>query len=66
MRFSLLLLILAGKLRKASRKSDLFRTYISTLKVRILIKTANGRRGRLFIFDRGTVSSVSLIWVLRG
>jgi hypothetical protein len=72
MLFTLLLLILSRKLRKASRKSAPFRTYISTMKVRILIKTANGRRGRLFIFDRGTVSSmrggnhpdfdVALVW----
>ena len=72
MRFSLLLLILSRKLRKASRKNAPFRTYINTMRARVLIKTADGRRGRLFIFDRGTVSSmrggnhadfdVALVW----
>jgi hypothetical protein len=58
MRFSLLLFILYRKLRKASEKNPSFRTYISTMRARILIKTADGRKGRLFIFDRGRVSSV--------
>ncbi len=72
MRFSLLLLILSRKLRKASRKNAPFRTYISTMRARVLIKTADGRRGRLFVFDRGKVSSmrggnhqdfdVALVW----
>ena len=72
MRFSLLLLILFRKLKKASKKNVLFRKYVSTTSARILIKTADGNRGRLFIFDRGKISSlrggnhsdfhVALIW----
>jgi hypothetical protein len=72
MRFSLLLLILYRKLRKASRNNKAFMQYISTMKARVLIRTADGKRGRLFIFDRGNVSclggadhqdfDVSLVW----
>jgi hypothetical protein len=58
MRFSLLLLILYLKLRKASRRHSAFRKYISTMRASILIKTADGRRGRLFTFDQGNVTSV--------
>ncbi len=58
MRFSLLLWVLYRKLRKASRKNAPFKMYISTMKTSILIKTAEDRRGRLFIFDRGRISSV--------
>jgi hypothetical protein len=72
MRFSLLLLILSLKLRKASKRHPAFKKYISTMRAGILIKTANGKRGRLFTFDRGKLTSmkggnhtaydVALIW----
>ena len=72
MRFSLLLLILSLKLRKASKRHPAYKKYISTMRARILIKTADGRRGRLFTFDRGNFTSakggnhascdVALIW----
>jgi hypothetical protein len=72
MRFSLLLFILSLKLRKAARSHPTFKRYISTMQARILIKTADGRRGRLFIFDQGNLSSlkggkqqafdVALVW----
>ena len=72
MKLSLLLLILYLKLKKASRNNTDFRNYISTMSVRILIKTADGKWGRLFIFDRGRISSlrggnhqgfhVALVW----
>jgi hypothetical protein len=72
MRFSMLLLILSLKLRKAARSHPTFKRYISTMQARILIKTADGRRGRLFIFDQGNLSSlkggrhqtfdVALVW----
>jgi len=33
-----------------------YRSYIGSIhQVKIMIKTADGKRGRLFIFDRGTV-----------
>lgn len=72
MRFSLLLLILYQKLRRASIKNAAFRSYISTMRAKILIKTADGKRGRLFVFDRGNIFSlrggnhpdfdVALVW----
>lgn len=72
MRFSLLLLILYRKLKKASRNNPAFMSYIRTMKADVLIKTADGKRGRLFIFDRGSISSkpggdhrifhVALVW----
>jgi len=58
MKFSLLLLALHLILRRASRKNTAFKKYIAKSRVRVLIKTADGRRSRLFIFDKGTVSSV--------
>ena len=58
MKFSLLLLILYKKLKKASKKNVTFRNYVSAMSAKILIKTADGKRGRLFIFDRGSISSV--------
>jgi len=58
MRFSLLLVILYLKLKRASKHHAVFRKYISTMRARILIKTADGRRGRLFTFDQGNLSSV--------
>ncbi|MBC8421184.1 MAG: hypothetical protein H8E10_21615 [Desulfobacterales bacterium] len=72
MRFSLLLLILYQKLKRASVKNAAFKSYISTMSAKILIKTADGKRGRLFIFQKGSVSSlpggnhpdfdVALVW----
>lgn len=72
MRFSLLLLILYRKLKKASKKNVQFKKYTGTMRARILIKTVDGRRGRVFIFDRGKISSlgggdhtgfdVALVW----
>lgn len=56
MRFSFLLLILYKKLRKASRNNTAFMQYISTMRAKVLIRTADGKRGRLFLFDRGNVS----------
>jgi hypothetical protein len=58
MKFSLLLFILYQKLKSAARKNKAFQSYIKTMEARILIKTADGKRGRLFVFDRGRVSSL--------
>jgi hypothetical protein len=57
MKLSLLLFILYRKLKKAVRVNGAYRSHIGTVRLKILIKTADGRRGRLFIFDRGTLSS---------
>ncbi len=58
MRFSLLLFILSLMLKRAAAKNRAYRNYIGNIHgVRIMIRTADGRRGRLFTFDRGRVSS---------
>ncbi|MFP3980176.1 MAG: hypothetical protein ACLFUY_02190 [Desulfobacterales bacterium] len=57
MRFSALLFVLAGILRFAAWFNREFRKFIRPVRVRILIKTADNRRGRLFVFDRGKVST---------
>jgi len=58
MKFSLLLLVLYRKLKKAAKSNTAFKSYISTMRTKILIRTADGKRGRLFVFDRGNISSV--------
>ena len=58
MRFSILLFMLSQVLKLASRRKPAYRNYIGSIhQVRIMIKTADGKRGRVFIFDRGTVRS---------
>jgi hypothetical protein len=58
MRFTLLLFFLHKILKWASKRKPAFRNYISTIhQVKIMIKTADGKRGRLFIFDQGKVFS---------
>jgi DNA-binding SARP family transcriptional activator len=59
MKFTLLLFILYRKLKKASKKNPEFKEYIKKEKTRVLIKTADGKRGRLFIFDNGEISSLT-------
>jgi hypothetical protein len=57
-RFSLLLLALAQILRVASFVNAPFKRYIGKAHVKVLIKTADGHRARLFVFERGKVSSI--------
>jgi hypothetical protein len=58
MRFTALLLIVYLILKWASKTNKAYRNYISTIHdVKIMIKTANGKRGRVFIFDQGKVRS---------
>lgn len=57
MPFSALLFVLFLKLWFASRNNPAFQGYIGTIRLKILIKTADNKRGRLFIFDRGKVTS---------
>ena len=59
MSLSLILFILSLKLKAASKTNRKFRNYIGTIELRILIKTANNRWGRLFVFNKGRVSSIS-------
>jgi hypothetical protein len=71
MKFTLLLFILYRKLKKASKKNSEFKEYIKNEKVKVLIKTADGKRARLYIFNSGEISSlkgdqkpfdVALVW----
>ncbi len=59
MKFSLLLFILFQKLKKAIKSNKAYRSYIGEIRLKILMKTADGKRGRLFIFDKGKLSSRS-------
>ena len=58
MRLSLILFVLYLKLSRAAKTNKAFQNYIGTMQLRFLIKTADGKWGRLFIFDKGKVSSV--------
>jgi hypothetical protein len=71
MRFGLLLWILGVILKVASRTNAGFKRYIKKAGVRVLVKTQDGKWGRLFVFDRGRVRSargdtrdfdVALVW----
>ena len=75
MKFILLLFVLAQKLKAASKKNNAYRKHLGIMQIKVLIKTADGKSGRLFIFDKGAFSSVSgahhqsdvaLIWVDAG
>ncbi|MGO9147533.1 MAG: hypothetical protein ACLQDF_14315 [Desulfomonilia bacterium] len=55
MKLSFLLFVLYLKLSRAAKTNKAFRNYIGNLQLRILIKTADKKRGRLFIFDKGKV-----------
>ncbi len=57
MRLSLLLLVLAHRLKRAARTSAPFRSHLGNMKLRILVRTRDGRRGRVFVFDRGRFAS---------
>jgi len=59
MKFSILLFALYQILKRAAKKNDAFRNYIRPMRARILIRTADGQRGRLFIFNKGVISSVA-------
>ncbi len=58
MQLSLLLYILSLKLQMAARMNKAFRNYIGTVQLKILIKTEDGKWGRLFVFDKGKVTSI--------
>lgn len=71
MRFSALLFLLYNVLKIASVFNQSYKKYISKVGVKILIKTKDGKRARLFIFDKGKLSSmlgdqkdydVALVW----
>lgn len=58
MRFSALLYILSVILKHAMKKKRAFQNYIGSIQnLRIMIKTADSRHGRIFIFNRGRIIS---------
>jgi hypothetical protein len=60
MRFTLLLFFLFHILKRAAKKKPAYKKYIGTInQVRIMIKTGDGKWGRLFVFDQGKISSRS-------
>ena len=59
MKFTILLFALGQILKIASITSKAFKWYIRKTDARILIKTQDGRRARLFIFKKGKVSSMA-------
>jgi DNA-binding SARP family transcriptional activator len=72
MKFTLLLFFLYRKLKKASKNNSSFKEFIKNEKVKVLIKTADGKRARLYIFDNGEISSlkgdqkqcdVAMVWL---
>jgi hypothetical protein len=71
MRFSLLLFALSVILKVASIINRAFKRYIRKISAKILIKTADGQVARMFIFDKGKITSltgdqevfdVALVW----
>ena len=58
MRFTLLLFILGQVLKLASILSRPYKWYIRNTAVKVLIKTRDNQRARLFLFDKGKVSSL--------
>ena len=59
MKFSILLFALYYILKFASLTNKAFRKYIGYMHAKILIKTEDGKRARMFIFDKGKLSTVS-------
>jgi hypothetical protein len=71
MRFSVLLFALYNILKVASVTNKAFKRYIRKISAKILIKTEDGERARMFIFDKGKLTSapgdhknydVALVW----
>lgn len=58
MKFTLLLFALGQILKIASITNTAFKRYIRKTSVKILIKTRDGQRARLFVFNKGKVSSM--------
>lgn len=59
MKLRLLLFILYQKLKKAAMKNPAYQSFLGGMRVKIMIKTADGKHGRLFIFDRGKLSTLT-------
>jgi len=59
MKLRVLLFILYQKLKRAATKNPAYRSFLGRMQVKIMIKTADGKHGRLFIFDRGKLSTLT-------
>lgn len=59
MKFSILLYVLYIVLKIASYTNKSFKKYIKSACAKVLIKTADGERARLFFFNKGKLSSVA-------
>jgi len=57
MKFKLLLFLLSVKLKSASKKNPAFIRYIKDKTLKAQIKTADNSQGRLYIFNKGKVTS---------
>jgi hypothetical protein len=77
MRLWLLLFILSVKLRIDAKRNEAFKNYIGTTRLRFMIKTADGKWGRLFKeygdghvvmpgAERKTVLMAALLLILAG
>jgi hypothetical protein len=71
MRFSMLLCILMRKLKKTAKKHPEFRQKLGEKDYTLVVKTADGKRGRSFTFSSGDIISgkadhpspdISLVW----
>ncbi|MBU3917885.1 hypothetical protein KKA14_20350 [bacterium] len=58
MKFNLLLFILYRKLIKASKKDASFKKFIKDKLLKVSVKTADGNKGRMYVFDKGRISSI--------
>jgi hypothetical protein len=75
MKFTLLLFVLAQKLKTAAKKNTAYRKHLGIMQIRVLMKTEDGKIGRLFVFDKGVFSTesgahhpcdVALVWADAG
>ncbi len=71
MKFSLLLYAISLMLKRAANKNMEFKEFIKNAQFKILIKTEDGKHGRLFVFNKGSITSapgssndfnVALVW----
>jgi hypothetical protein len=71
MKFSILLFALSKIIWIAALTNKAFKNYIRKMSAKILIKTEDGQRARMIIFDKGKISSlagdqkdfdVALVW----
>jgi putative sterol carrier protein len=57
MRLSFLLFVLYHVMWVSSKINKKFMKFIAKAKVRLMIRTEDGKHGRLFVFDRGRMST---------